>query len=89
MRLVHLLGREAAGQQLSQSLDLIALGADDIHQEIILAELPHDLAANAAGRECAGDHTILAAADGDGGKVPVAVVNSLEKAVRSAQMVGL
>ena len=47
--------------------------------EIVLAELPHHLTAHTAGREKALDDTVLAAADSDGGKLPLAVGDGLEE----------
>ena len=71
---------ETMGQQLCQGDGFVAsVLADDINEKIILAKFPHHLAADTAGRECAGDGAILAAADGDGHEVPVAIVNGLEK----------
>ena len=67
------------GQQICKRHGFIPLCADDIDQEIILAEFPHNLAANAAGRECAGDYAILAAANRNGLKVTMSIVNSLKE----------
>ena len=72
-------GRETEGQDLCQSSGFIALVVHHVNQEILPAELPHHLAAHTAGREGSGDHPILAAADGDGRKVPVAVIDRLEE----------
>ena len=79
---------EAEGQDLCQGPSLVTLLVHHVDHKIILAELPHDLAADAAGRECAGDDAILAAADGDGHEIPVAVINSLEKSCAFAAVGG-
>ena len=77
----HMLrGIEAIGQKLPQIHRLICSArADHVDHEFLIAEFPHDLPANAAGWKGAGDHTVLAAADGNGGKIPVSVVDCLKK----------
>ncbi len=77
---LHMAGRaEAVGQKLRKPIALIgALGAYGVYQEIRLAEFLHDLTAHTAGRKKSGDHPVLAAAHGDGGEVPMAVVHGLE-----------
>ena len=70
---------EAVGQKLGQCDRLKALVVYQIDAEIVSAELPHDLTADAAGWEGTGDDAALSAADGDGGKVPVSVIDGLEK----------
>ena len=85
----HVLLRiETEGQDLGQCSGFKSVRVHHVNQKIVIAEFPHDLTADTAGREAACDHTILAAADGDGHKIPVAVIDRLEKAVRSAQLVG-
>ena len=72
-------GTEAVGQQICHGAAFKGISAGDhVDHKIIVTEFPHHLAAHAAGRECAGNNPILTAADGDGGKVPMAVVNRLE-----------
>ena len=74
-----LLGAEAVGQQLGQRQCVKhTVFTDKIHSEIVVAELPYHLPAHTAGRKCAGDGAISAAADGDGRKIPVSVINRLE-----------
>ena len=72
-------GTEAEGQNLRQSPGLIAVSADHINDKIIVTEFPHYLPANTAGRKCAGDDAVLAAADSDGNEIPVAVIDCLEE----------
>ena len=74
-----LLRAEAKGQQLGKGHGFKPRLIDQINAEIISAELPHDLTADPTGREGPGYDAILAAADRDGGKVPVPVVDGLEK----------
>ena len=72
-------GTEAVGKQLGEGQFFVASALPyQVNDEIIAAEFPHDLAADTARGECAGDIAVLAAADGDGGKVPLAVVDRLE-----------
>ena len=72
-------GGKTVGQQLRKGHGLEAGVMDQVDYKVIGAEFPHHLAADAAGREGAGDDSVLAAADGDGGKIPVAVVDRLEE----------
>ena len=58
-----LLGAEAKRQDFRQSPGLIPIRIHHIDQKIIAAEFPHHLAADAAGRESAGNDAILAAAE--------------------------
>ena len=74
-----LLGAEAVRQELGQGALLIALDIHHVNEEFVAAEFPHHLAADPAGRKNTGDHTVLAAADSDGNKIPVAVVHRLEE----------
>ena len=70
---------EAEGQDVLQGVAFVAVtGACHVDHEVIPAEFPHYLAADTAGREEPGNDTVLAAADGDGGEIPVAVVDRLE-----------
>ena len=73
-----LLGAEAEGQQLCHGFGFEALFVHHVDQKTIIAELPHDLPAHAAGRKTAGNNAILAAADGNGSKIPVTVIDCLE-----------
>ena len=67
------------GQQLRQGDGFVAaLRSHQVHREIIPAEFPHHLAAHAAGGEGPGNDAALAAAYGQGGKVPVPVIHGLE-----------
>ena len=76
----HMLpGAEAVGQQLGQRHGFKASVVHQINEKILPAELPHDLTADPAGREGPGDDPIFSAADGNGGKRPVSVVDGLEK----------
>ena len=72
-------GGEPKGQQLRQCHGFIPFVVHQMNEKIVPAELPHDLTADPAGWEGPGDDAILAAADGDGGKVPVPVIDGLEK----------
>ena len=69
---------EPIGQKLPEGHGLIALFVHHVNKEIVLTELPHDLAADPAGRKGPGDNATLAAADSDGGKVPVTVIDGLK-----------
>ena len=60
-------------------MSLKTLRIHQIQHEIVLTELPHHLAAHTAGRERAGDHTVLAAADSNGRKVPLSVIDRFEE----------
>ena len=72
-------GAEAVGQELAQGqLPEASALPYQIDRKVIPAEFPHHLAAHPAGREGAADHTVLSAADGDGGEVTVAVEDRLE-----------
>ena len=73
------LRREAERQDLSQGVGFAALRRDHVNEKIVAAEFPHHLTAHAAGRERPGDDAVLSAAHGDGGKVPVSVVDRLEE----------
>ena len=78
--LLQIRRREAVGQQITQGDCLVgAVDTHHVNHEVNAAKFPHYLTADAAGRERAGDHAVLAAADGDGGEIPVAVVHSLEE----------
>ena len=73
-------GAEAVGQNLRQGEAVIAIvGRSHVDHKIIVAKFPHHLPAHAAGRERAGDHAVLAAAHGNGHKIPVSIVDRLEK----------
>ena len=71
--------RKAERENFCQYPGLIAFGIHHIDDKIVLTELPHYLTADTAGRETAGDHTVVAAADSNGGKIPVTVINCLEE----------
>ena len=73
------LRREAERQDLGQGVGFAALRRDHVNEKIVAAEFPHHLTAHAAGRERPGDDAVLSAAHGDGGKVPVSVVDRLEE----------
>ena len=60
-------------------MGFVALRRDHINGEIIIAEFPHHLAADAAGRENIGSIPVFAADDGDGGKLPLALGDGFEK----------
>ena len=79
--LLHMgLGPEAVRQNLGQRpFRAYTILAYEIHPEIIRTEFPHDLAADSAGREHVGNDPVFAAADGDGGEFPMAVIDCLEK----------
>ena len=68
--------------------DIGAVTAAHVDHEAGRAEFLHDLTADAAGRENIGGVAVLAADDGDGGKLPLALGDGLENAVRSAQLLG-
>ena len=71
---------EAVGQKLGKSTGLVSvILICHINEKILITELRHYLPTDTAGREHSGDNAILAAADCDGRKFPVAVVNRLEK----------
>ena len=72
-------GRETKGQNFCQCCRFPALFGDHMDLEIIFAEFPHHLAADAAGRERTFDDAVLAAADSDGYEGAVAVVDRLEE----------
>ena len=74
----HIHIAKAKGQQLCHSGFLITGGRNHVDFEIVTTEFPHHLPAYAAGRKLAGDDAILTAADGDGNKIPVTVVDRLE-----------
>ena len=77
---VHMfLSGEAEGQDLGQGVGFAALRRNHVDEKIVAAEFPHHLTAHAAGRERPGDDAVLSAAHGDGGKVPVAVIDRLEE----------
>ena len=69
---------ETIGQKLLECHSLISFVVHQIDKEIVVAEFPHDLAADPAGREGPGDNAVLSAADGDGSKIPVPIVDSFE-----------
>ena len=78
--LLHMFaGAETVGQKLCQRYGIVAVGMHQIDDKIVAAEFPHDLTAYTAGRKCAGDDTVFAAADSNGGKIPLSVVNGLEE----------
>ena len=79
--LLHMgLGAEAVRQELGQGpLHIGTVLPHKIDFEIVLTEFPHDLAADAAGWEHIGNDPILSAADRNGRKNPVAIVDRLEK----------
>ena len=71
---------EAKRKQLGQGTGLIGvIYIHHVDQKIVLAELPHHLPADAAGREHTGNDAVLTAADSDGHEVPVAVIDGLEE----------
>ena len=73
---------ETMGQNFAERNSLIAaLCAYQINHKIILNKFPHYLAAYAARGELTGDLAVFAAADGDGGKFPMAIVHCLENGV--------
>ena len=74
-----LLGAEAVGQKIGKGQSIVPVGPHQIHGKVILAELPHHLPADTAGRESAGEMAVFAAADGNGGKIPAAVGDGLEE----------
>ena len=74
------LGTEAVGQDIRKGrLFPAILPCYHIDFEIILTEFPHHLPANAARGKCPGDLTALAAANSDGSKAAVSIVNSLKE----------
>ena len=83
------LQRETVRQQIRQGPFFIPIRGDHIDLEVLLAKLPHHLPAYAAGWEQPGDHAVLATTNGNGRKIPLAIIDGLENAVRSAQFVGL
>ena len=73
-------GAEAVRQQFYKCpFRIDTVFSHQINLEVILAELPHHLAADTAGRKHIRNHPVLSAADGDGGKRPFPVVNGLKK----------
>ena len=71
---------EAQGHQVGQGQGGDGAGAvGHVDRKIRAAEFRHHLAADTAGGAKGGDLSTFAAANGDGGKVPVAVVDGLEK----------
>ena len=78
--LIHMFsGGKTQGEKLSQPLELPgSVGAGQIYGEIPAAKLGHYLAADAAGGEVACDDAVLAAADGNGGKISAAVTDCFE-----------
>ena len=71
---------EAVRKQLSQSQCFEAsVGAHEGDGEIVVAEFPHYLPADAARGKRTGKDAILAAADGDGGERAMTIVDCLEK----------
>ena len=80
------LRRKAERENFCQCSGFKAFGIHHINDEIILAEFPHHLAADTAGRETAGNDTVLAAANSNGHKIPVTVINRLEKSGALRQM---
>ena len=76
----HVLLRiEAERQNFCQCSGLKPFRINHVNQEIIITEFPHNLAADPAGRERAGDDTVLTTADSNGQKITVTVINRLEK----------
>ena len=69
---------ETIGQKLPECHSLISFVVHQIDKEIVVAEFPHDLAADPAGREGPGNDAILSAADGDGSEIPVSIVDGFE-----------
>ena len=59
---------------MSQGHGLVAILVHQVENKVIVAEFPHHLAAHTAGRKLPFDDAVLTAADGDGLKVPVAVI---------------
>ena len=76
--MVTMLQRKTAGQKLLQRVGVVAVHLYQMHGKIHIAEFPHHLTAYTAGREQTRDDSVLAAADGDGGEIPMAVVDRLE-----------
>ena len=70
---------ETIGKNFCQCAGLIAFLIYHIDEKIILAEFPHHLAADTAGRETAGDDAVLTTADSNGNKVPVTVIDGFEE----------
>ena len=70
---------ETHGQQFNERPGDDALVAGHVDDEVVTAEFPHDLSADAAGRERTGDHTIHTAAYCDGGEVSMAVVDGCKE----------
>ena len=70
---------KAIGKDVFQGYGFKVLFVHQVENEVILAEFPHDLTAHTAGRELAFDDPILAAADGNGFEIPMAVVDRLEE----------
>ena len=67
------------GQKFRQGNGLIGVfRACQIDNKIILTKLPHHLPAYAAGWKRPSDIAILTTTDGNGGKIPMPVVNRLE-----------
>ena len=84
-----LFGTEAERQKFRQGHGFdTALRADHVDPEIVTAKFPHHLPANAAGGEGSGDDAVLAAADRNGGKIPVAVIDCLEESRPFCAVVG-
>ena len=71
--------RKAVRQDLSKRMRFHRIQSDHVDDEIIGAEFPHDLTAHTAGRERARNNPILAAADRNGYKIPVSIINRLKK----------
>ena len=81
MRLFHILiCSEAIRQHRTKRFgDVGTVAAAHVDHKTGLAEFLHDLPADAAGRENIGGVAVLAADDGDGGKLPLALGDGLEK----------
>lgn len=80
-KLLHILVcGEAVRQHRAKGFgDIGAVAAAHVDHEAGRAEFLHDLTADAAGRENIGGVAVLAADDGDGGKLPLALGDGLEK----------
>ena len=81
---------KAARQQLRQCIDLASFSrTGNIDLKIIVAKFPHYLPAYAAGRKCARDHAVFAAAHGNGLEIPPSVIDCLKKRSSFGAICGL
>ena len=79
---------EAIREQITQGQRLETILVGKVDREVVLAEFLQHLAADTAGGAKIGNNSILAAADGNGGKSLRPSDTALKTAVRSAQLVG-